>query len=528
MGGHETPGKTNKAAKRSWRCAPTARIPSRTALALCGTRAGAVASFELSGAFAIDDDETRAWCASAAAAYTVERRAASHEPGTISCAQALPPTRPDGSIASPARTSIDASCPSSGRRGRGLNFVVGWRRHHRRPRPMPHPADKSRPKLPQGRSCWWPPPTRGSRACGSVTGRGRGGGGARAPAPRIPESPAPRAPRARRRAQKTKPSRARRRKDAPRRESSTPPPPASGSGRPLAGQRGYAKAQKALKEELEASAKLAARRFRGAGVSERARVHLGFGGDKGSAPAAARDDVPFSALAFGTTPGPVSRSARRPRRDRRGGGNLHVYGRHSDFPCLRIRGAVSGLAPPSGGKAKGAAPSESGKPGTSRRGNQTGRRRRRVHFGGAATAPPKPAAAPRAALSAPLGRRVHLGGRQPPPPARRNRPARPAPVAGGFNFGGATTTQASPRRPPPRRRFPARSSPGARKASRPEAPKPAETVRADASPARCRPPRPGTAATPVPAAPPSTPSVTPWWTRRAMRKCSSGSSFWRR
>jgi nuclear pore complex protein Nup214 len=277
------------------------------------------AAFELSGAFAIDDDETAGLVGPYAHARRVREwnvALASHRKAWDNqlCAVRLPVSSPDGSIAPPCVLDVEddrcvPSIPLAGE-DEDSNFVVGLALDTTGcGGRMTHPADKSRPKLPQGPLVLVA--TADARLTCMRLGNLSEDAGVRFEAarvrppraeipasPALAGSPAPSPPGS---AAKTKlfasPEKA---EDAPSSvvpAGSTPPPPTSGFGAAFLAKAnaGYAKAQKALEEELEASAKPAAPSFPAAPAPGSAPTfNFGFGGDKGSTATATATTSPYA------------------------------------------------------------------------------------------------------------------------------------------------------------------------------------------------------------------------------------------
>jgi len=464
---------------------------------------GPSVAFELSGAFAIDDDETAGLVGPYAHARRVREwdvALASHRKAWDNqlCAVRPPARKPDGSIAPPCVLDVEddrcvPSIPLAGE-DEDSNFVVGLALDTTGcGGRMTHPADKSRPKLPQGPLVLVA--TADARLTCMRLGNMDEDAGVRFEAarvrppraeipasPALAGSPAPSPPGS---AAKTKlfasPEEA---KEAPATAptGSTPPPPASGFGAAFLAKAnaGYAKAQKALEEELEASAKPASAAFPAAPAPGSAPAfNFGFGGDKGSAaPGSAATSSPFSAPAFGTTPAPASAFGAAP-----------AFGTTAAAPAaFTFTGATatpvpvnpgSGFGfgtPPSGGKAKDAASPESEKkpelPAAETKPAAAGG----FNFGGGASAtsaspfasarprspPPRRRARPR---SLPPRSQPPAGstsaGRRPPPPRRPSKPPssrrrRPPP---GSTSAARRPPRRSPRRPPPRQPFPCQKQP---------------------------------------------------------------------
>ena len=440
---------------------------------------GPSVAFELSGAFAIDDDETAGLVGPYAHARRVREwdvALASHRKAWDNqlCAVRPPARKPDGSIAPPCVLDVEddrcvPSIPLAGE-DEDSNFVVGLALDTTGcGGRMTHPADKSRPKLPQGPLVLVA--TADARLTCMRLGNMDEDAGVRFEAarvrppraeipasPALAGSPAPSPPGS---AAKTKlfasPEEA---KEAPATAptGSTPPPPASGFGAAFLAKAnaGYAKAQKALEEELEASAKPASAAFPAAPAPGSAPAfNFGFGGDKGSAaPGSAATSSPFSAPAFGTTPAPASAFGAAP-----------AFGTTAAAPAaFTFTGATatpvpvnpgSGFGfgtPPSGGKAKDAASPESEKkpelPAAETKPAAAGG----FNFGGGASAtsasPFASAAAtgasPFASAAKPAAGGLDFGGTTTAAPAKAVETALvpPAPAAAGFNFGGAASAPA--------------------------------------------------------------------------------------
>ena len=328
-------GTTSRAATLLALCTDREDPESHRALALCvsdekGGEGATIAPFELSGAFAIDDDETAGLVGPYAHARRVREwnvALASHRKAWDNqlCAVRPPSLAPDGSIAPPCVLDVEddrcvPSIPLAGE-DEDSNFVVGLALDFTGcGGRMTHPADKSRPKLPQGPLVLVA--TADARLTCMRLGNLDEDAGVRFEAarvrppraeipvsPALAGSPAPSPPGS---AAKTElfASPEAKRSDAPSgSESSTPPPPASGFGAAFLAKAnaGYAKAQKALEEELEASAKPATPTVSAAPAALSAPAFtFGFGGDKGSASATTS---PFSAPAFGSAPAPATAPA---------------------------------------------------------------------------------------------------------------------------------------------------------------------------------------------------------------------------
>ena len=409
---------------------------------------GPSVAFELSGAFAIDDDETAGLVGPYAHARRVREwdvALASHRKAWDNqlCAVRPPARKPDGSIAPPCVLDVEddrcvPSIPLAGE-DEDSNFVVGLALDTTGcGGRMPHPADKSRPKLPQGPLVLVA--TADARLTCMRLGNMDEDAGVRFEAARVRPRACgdPRVPRARGLARAV--AARERGEDQALRE------PGGGEGgarhrahrvdAASAVQRawdefgaaflakanaGYAKAQKALEEELEASAKPASAAFPAAPAPGSApafnfvRRRQRLGGARG----AARGDV---VPALG-----VPRSGRRRRRpsvrrgarvrdDRRRAGSVHVHGRHRSARAREPWARAGRRTPPSGGKAKDAASTRVGrKAGTCRR------------------AETKPAAAGGFFGSAEAPRR--RAPRRSPPPRRQTRRLSPPPrqpAAGGL------------------------------------------------------------------------------------------------
>jgi hypothetical protein len=360
------------------------------------------AAFELSGAFAIDDDETAGLVGPYAHARRVREwnvALASHRKAWDNqlCAVRLPVSSPDGSIAPPCVLDVEddrcvPSIPLAGE-DEDSNFVVGLALDTTGcGGRMTHPADKSRPKLPQGPLVLVA--TADARLTCMRLGNLSEDAGVRFEAARVrpPKRGDPRVPRARGIARAVAAGK--------RGEDQTLREPGEGGGRavlrrarrvdapsprervrggvPREGQRrvrqGAEGAGRGAGGEREARRAVVSR---GAGAGKRAHIQLRFRRRQGLDGDGDGDDVSVLGVRVrddlrGRASVPFRRLARCA--DRRG---VHVHGRHRDARAreARERVRVRHAAQQREGKGRGV-PRAGKKAGTSHRGDETGRRHR--------------------------------------------------------------------------------------------------------------------------------------------------------